>query len=86
MYHANFVIGDYSCKICSNKVFLTEHQHNSHSGYASFMNCVKDSIELGEFQGARLRLENVIKPHFKNPAQEYHDVHCAKVEIFSSKL
>lgn len=37
-------MGTYSCKVCSQKLFITEHKYQTDNGYANFWNHVLDAV------------------------------------------
>ncbi|MBN1573626.1 MAG: bifunctional methionine sulfoxide reductase B/A protein [Deltaproteobacteria bacterium] len=45
-YYKNKMRGEYSCKVCGNKLFESETKFDSGTGWPSFFDVEKDSVEL----------------------------------------
>lgn len=41
-------VGTYSCKVCTQKLFISEHKYDTNNGYANFWNHVLDSVSFRE--------------------------------------
>ena len=41
-------VGRYDCKSCSQRLFMYEHKFINRSGYATFWNCLENSIKYVE--------------------------------------
>ena len=41
-------MGTYSCRVCSQKLFITEHKFQPNNGYANFWNHILDSVSYRE--------------------------------------
>ena len=51
-YHDTIDAGDYICRNCGQKIFMSDHQFISPDGYTSFWGCIPLSLVMRPINGA----------------------------------
>ena len=60
-------VGMYSCKCCTQKLFMSDHKYESKSGYPTFWNHIIDSVEFKKDVLTRPQYSNAFEdPNLKN--------------------
>lgn len=55
-------VGMYSCKCCTQKLFMSDHKYESKSGYPTFWNHIIDSVEF--------KKDVLSRPHYSNAFED----------------
>jgi SelR domain len=48
-YHCSTDYGMYICRICSQRIFMSDHKFLDNNGYATFWGCIPDSLTKRKF-------------------------------------
>jgi len=55
-------VGMYSCKCCTQKLFMSDHKYESKSGYPTFWNHIIDAVEF--------KKDVLSRPHYSNAFED----------------
>jgi hypothetical protein len=55
-------VGVYSCKCCTQRLFMSDHKYESKSGYPTFWNHMLDSVDF--------RRDVLSRPHYSNSFED----------------
>lgn len=70
-------VGTYSCKVCDQKLFLTEHKYMANNGYPNFWNHIIDAVTYREdhLENYKVNSNNAyIEPNFRENLPEIRAV------------
>ena len=55
-------VGMYSCKCCTQRLFMSDHKYESKSGYSTFWNHIIDAVEF--------KKDVLSRPHYSNAFED----------------